>query len=98
MIVFVFCFMVKEEREGKRCNFFLDRGDFEICNLPEDWERVIDCNGDGVKLKYPFKVRLFLAKSPKTYSVRNGQLHEDQRILIEKLSIDFSRQPIIIQS
>ena len=98
MIVFVFCFMVKEEREGKRGHFFLDRGDFEGCNLPEVGERVIDFNGDGVKLKYPFKVRLFLAKSPKTYSVRNGQLQKDQRILIEKRPIDFSRQPITIQS
>ena len=34
MIVFVFCFMVKEEREGRRGHFFLDRGDFERCNLP----------------------------------------------------------------
>ena len=33
MIVFVFCFMVKEEREGKRGIFFLDRSDFERCNL-----------------------------------------------------------------
>ena len=65
---------------------------------PEDWERVIDCNGDGVKLKYPFKVRLFLAKSPNTYSVRNGQLQEDQRILIEKRPIDFNRQPRTVQS
>ena len=76
MIVFVFCFMVKEEREGKRGHFFLDRGDFERCNLPEDWERVIDCNGDGVKVKYPFKIRLFLAKSQKNFLLEMGNFRK----------------------
>lgn len=49
------------------------------------------CNGHGywVRVKYPFKVRLFLAKSPKTFSLIDGELREDQRMLIEKLSIDF---------
>ena len=44
------------------------------------------------------EIRLFLAKSPKTYYIVNGQIQEDQRMLIEKLSIDFSRQPVTIQS
>ena len=44
------------------------------------------------------ETRLFLAKSSKTYSIVNGQIQEDQRMLIEKLSIDFSRQPVTIQS
>ena len=44
------------------------------------------------------EIRLFLAKSPKTYYIVNGQIQEDQRMLIKKLSIDFSRQPVTIQS
>ena len=44
------------------------------------------------------EIRFFLAKSPKTYYIVNGQIQEDQRMLIEKLSIDFSRQPVTIQS
>ena len=44
------------------------------------------------------EIKLFLAKSPKTYYIVKGQIQEDQRMLIEKLSIDFSRQPVTIQS
>ena len=44
------------------------------------------------------EIRLFFAKSPKTYYIVNGKIQEDQRMLIEKLSIDFSRQPVTIQS
>nr|XP_058969958.1 heterochromatin protein 1-like [Pocillopora verrucosa] len=86
-------------REGREKGYtLLDKDDFNKCDLPENWDRVIDCNGDGVRVKYPFKIRLFLAKSPKTYSIINGKIQEDQRMLIEKLSIDFSRQPVTIQS
>ena len=86
-------------REGREKGYtLLDKDDFKKCDLLENWDRVIDCNGDGVRVKYPFKIRLFLAKSPKTYSIINGKIQEDQRMLIEKLSIDFSRQPVTIQS
>ena len=54
--------------------------------------------GMGVRGGVRGEIRLFLAKSPKTYSIVNGQIQEDQRMLIEKLSIDFSRQPVTIQS
>ena len=49
-----------------------------------------DSNGDGVRVEYPFKVRLFLSKSPKTFSLISGELKEDHLNLMEKLSIDFS--------
>ena len=54
--------------------------------------------GMGLGLKYQFKARLFLAKSLKTFSVIAREFREDQRMLIEKLSINFSRQPVTIQS
>ena len=86
-------------REGREKGYtLLDKDDFKKCDLPENWDRVIDCNGYGVRVKYPFKIRLFLTKSPKTYSIINGKIQGDQRMLIEKLSIDFSRQPVTIQS
>ena len=95
MIVLVFCFMVKERREGRRGILCKNKDDFNKCDLPENWDRVIDCNGNG---GVRGEIRLFLAKSPKTYYIVNGQIQEDQRMLIEKLSIDFSRQPVTIQS
>ena len=44
----------------------LDKEDFSPCKLSENWDVVCDYNGDGVRVKYPFKVQLFLAKAPKT--------------------------------
>ena len=49
MIVLVFCFMVKERREGRRGILCKNKDDFNKCDLPENWDRVIDCNGNGGK-------------------------------------------------
>ena len=83
----------KEREARERGYLLLEERDFERCRFPENWDVVCDCNGDGVRVRYPFKVCLFLAKSPKTFSVVQGKLQEDPRMLIEKLSLDFSRQP-----
>lgn len=72
--------------------------DFSRCKLPEKWDLVCDSNGDGVRVKYPFKVRLFLAKSPKTFALVQGKLLEDKQMLIEKLSLDFNLQPFTLLS
>jgi len=86
-------------REAREKGYILlDKDDFSRCKLPENWDVVCDCNGDGVRVKYPFKVRLFLAKSPKTFSLVQGKLQEDKRMLIEKLSLDFNRQPFTLLS
>ena len=84
-------------REAREKGYILlDKDDFDRCKFLENWDVVCDSNGDGVRVKYPFKVRLFLSKSPKTFSLINGELQEDQRMFIEKLSIDFCRQPVSI--
>lgn len=81
-------------REARQKGYMLlEKNDFVRFQLPENWDVVCDGNGDGVRVKYPFKVRLYLAKSPKTFSIVLGELQEDQRMLIEKLSLDFSRKP-----
>ena len=49
VIVLVFCFMVKERREGRRGILCKNKDDFNKCDLPENWDRVIDCNGNGGK-------------------------------------------------
>ena len=76
----------------------LYEADFSRCKLPENWDLVCDFNGDGVRVKYPFKVQLFLTKSPKTFTLVQGKLLEDKRMLIEKLSLDFNRQPFTFLS
>ena len=83
-------FHCKGNEAREKGYILLDKTDFSGCQLPENWDVVCDCNGDGVRVKYPFKVRLFLAKSPKSFSIIQGKLQEDPQMLIEKLSLDFS--------
>ena len=96
VIVFVFCFMVKERREGKREGVYFVRIRMILTNViyRKTGTGLLIVMGMGVR----GEIRLILAKSPKTYYIVNGQIQEDQRMLIEKLSIDFSRQPVTIQS
>ena len=96
VIVFVFCFMVKERREGKGEGVYFVRIGMILTNViyRKTGTGLLIVMGMGVR----GEIRLILAKSPKTYYIVNGQIQEDQRMLIEKLSIDFSRQPVTIQS
>ena len=42
----------------------LERDDFKKCHFPNE-----DCIGDGVKIDFPVKVRLFLGWCPKTHTL-----------------------------
>ena len=46
-------------------------------NLLNNWGVECDSDGDWVRVKYPFRVRLFLSKSPKMFSLNSGELQED---------------------
>ena len=84
----------RQSRDDKY--LLLEKHDFIRCKFVDNWDVAIDRIGDGVAIKYPVKVRAFLAKSPKSFSVANGTLQESQQMLIEKLSIDFARQPVTV--
>jgi hypothetical protein len=62
----------------------------------DNWDIVFDRIGEGVAIKYPVKVRVFLSKSPKSFNRINGTLQASGLMLIEKLSIDFVRQPVTV--
>ena len=47
-------------------------------------------------MKYLVKVRVLLTKSPKSCNIINGTLQESRRMIIEKLSIGFVRQPVTV--
>lgn len=58
--------IVSLKREAKEKGYIsLDEADFSTCKLPENLELVTYSSEDGVRVKDPFKVKLFLAKSPK---------------------------------
>lgn len=75
---FRFLFHGKGRNAREKRYILLDEVDFERFRFLKKCEVVCDSNGDGVRVKYPFKVRLFLSKSPKTFSLINGELKEDQ--------------------
>ena len=64
----------------------LEKDDFIKCRFMVNWDVIFHRIGDGVKVKYPVKVRVLLAKSPKSYNIINGTLHESRRMIIEKFS------------
>ena len=84
----------RQSRDNKY--LLLEKNDFVKCRFVDNWDVVLDRIGDGVSIKYPVKVRAFLSKSPKSFSMANGTLQESQQMLIEKLSIDFCRQPVTV--
>ena len=68
-------------REGREKGYtLLDKDDFKKCDLLENWDRVIDCNGDRVRVKYPFKIGLFFNKITKNifyYKWENSRRSEN---------------------
>ena len=74
----------------------LEKDDFIKCRFMDNWDIVLDRVGDGVMVKYPIKIRVLLSKSPKRYNKINGTLQESRRMIIEKLSMDFVRQPVTV--
>lgn len=90
---FRFLFFGKGKQSRDKKSILLEKEDFINCNFVDNWDVVLDVNGDGVMIKYPVKVRTLLTKSPKSYTIINGTLQESRRMVIEKLAIDFVRQP-----
>ena len=65
----------------------MDEKDFSRCSWPEKWDQILDHLGDGVKICYPVKMRLFLGRSPKNHVLVEGGTKELPQYYIEKLSI-----------
>ena len=60
MTVFELSFMGREGKLGSQDIFYYKKKkDFGMCKFRVNWDVVCDINGDGVRVKYPFKVRLF---------------------------------------
>ena len=93
---FRYLFNGKRRRSRDNKYLLLEKNDFVRCKFLENWDVILDRIGDGVSIKYPVKVRAFLTKSPKSFTFTNGTLQESQQMLIEKLSIDFSPQPVTV--
>ena len=71
------------------------KSDFAVCKFPTAWDQYVEINGKGFVIQFPVKMQPHLFWSPKAFVIQNDALTEKQRMPVEKLSIDFSRQPIL---
>ena len=91
---FLFLGKGRASEDGK--STMLEKHDFDHCNFHNSWDQCLDKNGDGVRIKFPIKVHVNLSWSPNISAVENGTLVNPPRMPLEKLTIDFVRQPFSI--
>ena len=84
----------RASKDGK--STMLEKQDFGRCNFHNLWDQCLDKNGDGARIKFPVKVHLNLSWSPKVSAIEHGILVNPPRMPLEKLTIDFVRQPLSI--
>lgn len=82
------------EGKGTKINnhTMLEKGDFQRCVFPNEWDQLVDKLGDGVKIEFPVKVRLFISQGPKSHTMTAGEIKESPRYYIEKLSVHCLKQ------
>lgn len=90
--VFKFLFHDKgEKRKGLRDWIIYSEEDFSKCKLPKSWHCIYGKHGDGVKMMFPVKMRIFLGMSPKGFHCSGNNMVEMSRLHTEKLSMKFVR-------
>ena len=72
--VFEYFFGGKGEKSNERGAILLDEADFDACDLPKDWDNVVDHIGDALRIDFPVKIRPFLSWSPKTRALVGGTI------------------------
>ena len=88
---FNFLFKNKEQKtKDSRC-ILLESADFQQCRFPDQWKVIIDSIGDGVKIDFSVKVRLFLSWSPITHTLTRESIVPFPRYRLEKLRISFCK-------
>ena len=81
-------------RDAKEKNWGLfEENYFSRCKLPPNWNCICDKHGDGVKLRFPLKMRKFLQLSSMTYQRVAEDIVEAPRAYIEKITIKFVKVP-----
>ena len=77
-------------KPAEQCGWMLfEDKDFVKCELPSYWYCIHDQHGDGTKVKFPVKIRTFIARSPKKFTDKNDKIVQLPCSFIEKLSITF---------
>lgn len=87
--VFKYLFNGKGRRGEERNWQLYEENDFSRCKLPRNWSCKYDKHGDGVRIRYPVKMRKFLTLSQKTYQRVGKAIVDGTRAYTEKISIKF---------
>jgi hypothetical protein len=53
---------------------FYEREDFARCNFSAKWDQYLNKHGDGVKIKFPIKMKIHLSQSPKVSISHDNEL------------------------
>jgi hypothetical protein len=64
--------------------------DFVRCQLPNSWSYFFNRLGDGVKIRFPVKMRIFLGRSAKNFTQSGEQIPQ---CYVEKLTFNFIKVP-----
>lgn len=69
--IFNFLFRQRGAKSNDRGHILLNKRDFDHCHFPCNWDRLVpvDSIGDGVKIDFPVKVRLFLSWGAKNHTL-----------------------------
>ena len=87
--VFKYLFRGKGKKSKEKNWILFDEKDLCRCNLPKNWDCSYNQHGDGVKLKFPLKMRTSLGLSPKCYQRVKDKMVEVARAYKEKISLRF---------
>ena len=71
----------------------------EWITFPNDWDKLLDSLGDGVKVAFPIKAHLFISRSPKNHTVsKDKAIISSPRYHVEKLSINCRKEPFSVSA
>ena len=90
--VFRYLFKNKGVKSEDGRHLLLEKDDFDRCHLPQQWDQILDRLGNGTRVEFLVKAKLFLSRSPKTHQVIGEKIVLMQRYEIEKLSIRSKKQ------
>ena len=72
--------------EQKQWTLFESK-DFSRCKFPDNWNYLLNHHGDGVKTRFPVKMRTFLSRSLKSNTKHGEQMVEVPQSYVEKISL-----------
>ena len=67
--VFQYLFREKSKKSQDLGNLLWEKQEFSRCSFPSDWDKLLDSLGDGVKIDFSVKTRLFILRSPKNHTL-----------------------------